>query len=601
MARFSIGFLLLLLSSTALMQPSQVMAATWQVPLDAPTIQAGIDAAATGDTVLISCGTYLESQIVMKAGITLIGETSVSSCVTIDAQNLGRVLDCVDLTELTRIQNITFMGGHVVDGWFTALGGGVRCLNSNIILSNCIFQGNVARIGAGFGGSESTISLIDCFFNSNAATHETWSAGGAVWARDCSGIIENCQIIENTAFSTNPDNPGDGGGFFFNNSSLDVSHCLFQGNSTGAGAGGFYSVSNDSSVFSDCDFVENTAANGGAVYFEYEAAAQLINCTFTNNIANAGGALVSINNSFPTISDCHFENNQATQWGGGAIDCWGSGVSISGSLFRNNSSETHGGGANFGDCTVSVFNSVFEANSTTGNGGAIRAKSTNISTEGCTLVNNSAASGAGIFCEANSLATVDHCIIAFSHAGESMAGSDDGFAIVSCSDFYGNAGGDWVGYFEGQLLLDGNFSEDPSFCNPSLGDFFLDTNSPCIQGSHGTCGLVGALSVGCSLSGIPRVDNFPSEITEVGNFPNPFNPSTVISFTLNLAGPTKVAIYNLAGRQVRALVNENLTAETHHVTWLGRNDSGREVASGIYFYRITSGGSQITRPLALIK
>jgi hypothetical protein len=117
---------LALLSAFALNLSVPGYAATWVVPTDLPTIQAGIDAAAPGDTVLVTCGTYLEHDIQMKAGIDLVGEAGESGCVVIDAQGLGRVMDCLDLTETARISNITFTGGVVSEGWFTALGGGVR-------------------------------------------------------------------------------------------------------------------------------------------------------------------------------------------------------------------------------------------------------------------------------------------------------------------------------------------------------------------------------------------------------------------------------------------------------------------------------------------
>jgi hypothetical protein len=71
---------------------------------------------------------------------------------------------------------------------------------------------------------------------------------------------------------------------------------------------------------------------------------------------------------------------------------------------------------------------------------------------------------------------------------------------ISCSDVYGNAGGDWVGCIAGRLGVDGNFSADPLFCDAEGGDFTLSAESPCLPGNHPDgvdCGLIGAFGQGC--------------------------------------------------------------------------------------------------------
>jgi hypothetical protein len=66
-----------------------------------------------------------------------------------------------------------------------------------------------------------------------------------------------------------------------------------------------------------------------------------------------------------------------------------------------------------------------------------------------------------------------------------------------CCDVYGNAGGDWVGCISGQNGTNGNFSEDPLFCDAPNGDFTIDTASPCTPANNPACGLVGAWGIGC--------------------------------------------------------------------------------------------------------
>jgi serine protease AprX len=84
-------------------------------------------------------------------------------------------------------------------------------------------------------------------------------------------------------------------------------------------------------------------------------------------------------------------------------------------------------------------------------------------------------------------------------------------------------------------------------------------------------------------------------------FPNPFNPSTTIQFTV--AEPTHVAlaVYDVAGRTVKTLVDESKTADVYHVTWDGTDERGHRVASGVYFYRMNAGDFTQTRKMVLLK
>jgi hypothetical protein len=90
------------------------------------------------------------------------------------------------------------------------------------------------------------------------------------------------------------------------------------------------------------------------------------------------------------------------------------------------------------------------------------------------------------------------------------------------------------------------------------------------------------------------------------NYPNPFNPTTIIKFNVQDSKfkvhiPTTLKIYNILGQKVRTLVDEPKAAGTYEVIWDGKDDRGRDVASGIYFYKLIAGFYQETKKMVLMK
>jgi tetratricopeptide (TPR) repeat protein len=103
-----------------------------------------------------------------------------------------------------------------------------------------------------------------------------------------------------------------------------------------------------------------------------------------------------------------------------------------------------------------------------------------------------------------------------------------------------------------------------------------------------------------------NVRNVPTEYALSQNFPNPFNPQTMIQYQLPEASHITVKIYNLFGQEVRTLVAGHREAGYHSEIWDGRDDFGRRVASGVYFYRLSAApnvtqpnGFQFTRKMVL--
>jgi len=85
------------------------------------------------------------------------------------------------------------------------------------------------------------------------------------------------------------------------------------------------------------------------------------------------------------------------------------------------------------------------------------------------------------------------------------------------------------------------------------------------------------------------------------NYPNPFNSSTIIQFALPSASRVQLDIYNILGQKVKTLVDQELPAGLMSVTWDGRNETGNNVASGVYFYRMVTREFQSSKKLLLLK
>ena len=98
-------------------------------------------------------------------------------------------------------------------------------------------------------------------------------------------------------------------------------------------------------------------------------------------------------------------------------------------------------------------------------------------------------------------------------------------------------------------------------------------------------------------------DGAPPRTWALGqNVPNPFNPTTVIRVMVPASGGHAVlAVYDVAGRRVRTLLAGRLSAGEHRVSWNGRDDAGRRVASGVYFYRLTTDRFRATRKMVLLQ
>jgi hypothetical protein len=99
----------------------------------------------------------------------------------------------------------------------------------------------------------------------------------------------------------------------------------------------------------------------------------------------------------------------------------------------------------------------------------------------------------------------------------------------------------------------------------------------------------------------PEVSQPPAISLSVSVSPNPFNPTTTISFSVSQTSQVTVTVYDITGRRVTTLVDRAMSAGLQQVVWNGRDATGGPVGSGMYFYRVTAGGETAVGKLLLLK
>ncbi len=278
---------------------------------------------------------------------------------------------------------------------------------------------------------------------------------------------------------------------------------------------------------------------------------------------------------------------------------------VADSLTCTGNNASIGAGMHLQDCPqADVTHSVLTGNAASYFGGGINFQNNTAGTlSSNTVADNSGTGmgGGGIYVSGTS-PTMDHNIVADNTGGTNFANgiaAGSAPAVITCNDVFGNSGADYSG-FPDPTGTDGNISVDPLFCDATGGDYRIGAASPCAAANNPGCGLIGALGL-CGASPVPGGQEIPTAFRVSNNYPNPFNPRTTISFDLPRAGVTEVVIFDVAGRKVKTLLQGQLPAGTHSVTWNGDDDQGRHAAAGIYFYMVVSGDESSVGRMALVK
>ena len=532
-------------------------AVTRHVPGDYPTIQAAVNASNSGDVVQVAAGTYgdvthqpgngdtTRCAVIMKSGITIDGAGPGQTI--INADSLGRGFHC------QRVTNATIRDLTVRRAYAPVHGAGIFMRDtSSVSVFNC--------------------EIKDCF------------DGGVIYLNGSSGSLNLCTITNNLSKQ--------GGGVAIEDRcSPNVTNCTISG---------------------------NKAPVAGGLFIRAFCAPRIDNCTIANNqlnSANGAGGGVAVLNSNPTFVNTKILNNVGDGIGGGIEIVDNAVVAMSGCTIQGNSTSASygpGGGVYLEFSSLAMDNCLISRNTIAGSGsdgaGIFAFFANAITLSKVTIAANANNSGqvgaAGGIAVWFASPTIEKTIIAFNNPGKALVCLDAGDnPVVSCSDIYGNQGGNAICGTDGGH----NFSLDPLFCDLAGNNFRLQMTSPCYPGRHPDGGFacnrdrIGGVDPGCNPADADDNAAIPAETRLVRNLPNPFHPPTTIEYEVAQAGHVVLRVFDVSGRQIRSLENRNLPAGRYTAQWDGRDESGKSVSSGVYFYRLRVNGAEATRRMVLTR
>jgi predicted outer membrane repeat protein len=212
-----------------------------------------------------------------------------------------------------------------------------------------------------------------------------------------------------------------------------------------------------------------------------------------------------VENASFVITDCVFEGNQASVAGGALYAANGEPGgphAISDTRFHDNSANLLGAGVHVRNLppgsAAGLVRVVFSGHATFGSGGGLSVQGCEANLGEATLVANSASQGGGIHVADGTIFLIGS-LLAFNTGGAAVICEGASSATATCTDIFGNAGGDWIGCLSGQAAGADNLSADPQFCalQPAVDrNFLLQSDSPCLP-EGALCAQMGAEGAGC--------------------------------------------------------------------------------------------------------
>jgi hypothetical protein len=382
---------------------------------------------------------------------------------------------------------------------------------------------------------------------------------------------------------------------------------------------------------------------GGGIFIE-SSEPYLAHLTIKDNSASYGGGIYCILNSNLILFDVIISNNAAYYCGGGIAVDNNSELSIENAIINNNSA-TYGGGLYIRDCDdPATLTNILVTDNCSDQGGGILCYSSDLYLRNATISNNSAlgnsGQGGGLCCYGfyynSSEIDLLNCIL-WNNIPEEINTELSGDHVISLTIDYSDIEGGIEGivYDENDIINwgDGCFDADPLFIGIGEHPYSLQSVSPCIDAGSienyflqipasdligheriwdGDNNGVAIIDLGPYEYGSPshsdEYEIVKSDNVQIANYPNPFNPSTTISFSVpQTALFATIEIFNLKGQKVKTLECGNSFAAkarnllSYSVTWDGTDDNNKQVSSGIYFYKLKAGNFEKTKKCLLMK
>ncbi|MGA1791141.1 MAG: right-handed parallel beta-helix repeat-containing protein, partial [bacterium] len=282
------------------------------------TIQAGINAAMDGDTVLVKYGVYSiintidyfgkNIRLASDDGTHTTYETATkdASCCFIDA-NSG---ECQVFYLHWGETSDAVLAGFTIENGIDNNGGGIHCRNASPTITNCIIKNNSADHGGGIFCGNSSPTINNCTISNNLTSYDTDNTGGGIVCYNSSPNIINCNIIKNkTCFG--------GGIYCTNNSSPNIINCIIREN-LAKGCGGGIRCFESSPTITNCTIIQNLANYGGGIACK-SSSPGIINCTISDNTANYNGGGIYCNFDSPAITNCVLWGNLPDEISGSTV------------------------------------------------------------------------------------------------------------------------------------------------------------------------------------------------------------------------------------------------------------------------------------------
>ncbi len=429
--------------------------------------------------------------------------------------------DTVLVASGTYVENINFNGKNIV---VTSVEGA----------ENTIIDGDQNGSVVTFESEENSTTILNGFTVQNGSGKLVDNEGfGLEWCGGGVYVLNSNPQLSNLIIKNNDIYEGKGLGVYCFNAVNEINNCNINDNiiSVGFGQGGGIYCVNSSLIIDESNIYNNLCSMGSGICSN-NSTIKVSNTEISNNLGGIHGAGLYVRNSIAELFLVNITENS------------GEGVYVDG----------------IGESIVSVISSNIVANS-----------------------------DIGINCwyNDNKLIIVNSIILENINMGVNNSGINE--------IFYTNIQDGWDG--------EGNTDLDPLFIDPENGNYTLQPNSPCIDAGTsffvfegdtlvnmsedeyiGTAPDMGAFEYESVISTTEEAGQFPTDFQLLNAYPNPFNPSTTISFQLPQQETINLSVYNVKGELVEVLLNKKLITGYHQFDWKPNSN----IPSGSYFVKLTS-------------